>query len=357
MPATIPSLSFPSAYPTLNLTANLRQEPKDFQVTEVLGFEPSGHGEHHLVSIEKTGQNTQWVAGQLAKFVGLKPFEVGYCGRKDRHAVTTQWFSLHMPGQNTPDWSTLNIPGCTVKAFATHHKKLRPGTHEANMFKIRLAALRETTPGAERHESITTGLASSINAETSEQQLIERLNTIATQGVPNYFGYQRFGNNGQNLLQAERWLLENKSPRRDQRGIILSSARAYLFNLVLASRVKQDTWQHAIPGDALIDSLPSGPLWGRGRSTTQADALAAEQAALAPYANWLDSLEHKGLSQERRRFCLKPEAFQFTLDAFGTPDASLTLQFQLVTGAFATTVLAEIVNAVDCAAPSASNAN
>lgn len=341
MPESTPQLALPPAYAPLNLTGNLRQTPADFQVTEVLGFNLSGEGEHHLVNIEKTGQNTQWVAGQLAKFAGIKSHAVGFCGRKDRHAVTTQWFSLHMPGQQAPDWAALDIPGCNIKEIAVHNKKLRPGMHKANIFKIRLTGLKSSPSST--NDAPTVAVASK-----TEEDLIERLETIASAGVPNYFGYQRFGRNGQNLLQARKWLVENKAPRRDQRSIILSSARAFIFNQVLAARVTQKTWQTIIAGDVILADQPTGPLWGRGRSNTQEDALDIEQTALSPYADWLESLEHKGLSQERRSLVLKPAHFEFAIEHLCTPNASLTLSFELGTGAFATTVLTEILDAKDC---------
>lgn len=328
-------IAFPSAYMPLALAGNLRQTPADFNVSEVLGFTPSGDGEHHLVCIEKTGQNTQWVASELAKFAGIKSKSVGFCGRKDRHAVTTQWFSLHLPGQAEPLWQNLTIEGCTVKDTGRHNKKLRPGSHTANNFIIRLTALANTKAEPNPEENLLS-------------QLEARLEQVKTQGVPNYFGYQRFGRNGQNLTQAKRWLLENKPPRRDQQGIILSSARAFIFNQVLAERVKQNNWHQMIEGDVAIDTLPTGPLWGRGRSATQGSALTLEQAALTPFSDWLNSLEHKGLTQERRSFCLKPEHFTYTITDFDTPQATLTLSFQLGTGAFATAVLNEILTTTDC---------
>lgn len=332
-----PTLDFPTAFPPLGLRAKLRREPSDFKVTEHLGFTPSGEGEHHLLLVEKTGQNTQWIAGQLAKAVGLQPQAVGFCGRKDRHAVTRQWFSLQLPGQAAPNWQAVDIPGCVILQSTQHIKKLKPGMHAGNHFVLRLTELQDSF---ERGEAAL---------EEAKQALIDRLGQIKARGVPNYFGYQRFGRQGMNLHQAHAWLTADKSPRRDQRSIVLSSARAYLFNLALAERVKRNEWDQPLKGDVTLDEHPTGPLWGRGRSASEEEALDVEQTALADNQDWLNALEHKGLNQERRSLVLKPSKFSFELTNWGTPDAALTLEFQLETGAFATALLAEILEAVDCA--------
>ena len=80
------------------MNAKLRSTPEDFRVVEDLGYEPEGEGEHHYLYIQKRGENTDWVARQLANFCQVSPKDVAYAGKKDRHAVTEQWFSVHLPG-------------------------------------------------------------------------------------------------------------------------------------------------------------------------------------------------------------------------------------------------------------------
>ena len=82
----------PYLYAKPAVRAVIRTEPADFQVVEELNFEPSGSGEHLLLQIEKTGQNTQFIARELARLTGLRVRDISYAGLKDRHAVTTQWF-------------------------------------------------------------------------------------------------------------------------------------------------------------------------------------------------------------------------------------------------------------------------
>lgn len=96
----------------------LKANPEDFMVVEKLGFEPDGEGEHVWVNIRKTGCNTQFVADHLARFAGIHARSVVYAGLKDRHAVTEQWFCLHLPGKKTPDFSQFALEGGEVLACA-----------------------------------------------------------------------------------------------------------------------------------------------------------------------------------------------------------------------------------------------
>src|SRR5688572_17268674 len=91
------SRDFPRAFGDVNVHALFRSCPEDFQVVEELGFELAGEGEHVFLHIEKRGENTAWVADQIAQVAKVKPMDVGYCGRKDRHAITRQWFSVYLP--------------------------------------------------------------------------------------------------------------------------------------------------------------------------------------------------------------------------------------------------------------------
>ncbi|SHO19404.1 tRNA pseudouridine synthase D-tRNA pseudouridylate synthase D-tRNA-uridine isomerase D, partial [Moritella viscosa] len=81
-----------------NVTGFIKQEAADFVVIEDLGFELTGEGEHIFISIRKIGENTQYVARALAKAAGVSGKDVSYAGLKDRHAITEQWFGIHMAG-------------------------------------------------------------------------------------------------------------------------------------------------------------------------------------------------------------------------------------------------------------------
>ena len=112
-----------------------RAQPEDFQVDEILGFEPSGEGEHLYLQIKKRDQNTQWVAGLLAKLAGIKRNDVSFAGLKDRFAVTTQWFSLYLPRRELT-LAQLQHDDFEVLTLVRHNKKLRRGMHSGNQFKL-----------------------------------------------------------------------------------------------------------------------------------------------------------------------------------------------------------------------------
>lgn len=308
------SLDFPRAYGPLTASAIFRAQPEDFQVDEDLGYVPSGSGEHVFLHICKRGENTAWVAGKIAELANVNVTDVGYCGRKDRHAVTAQWFSVYLPKAPEPDWSLLNTESIQLLSASRHQHKLRRGEHQQNNFVIRLR-----------------------NVQVENRDLLQqKIESIFAQGVPNYFGEQRFGLGGNNLNEANAILVDGKRYRdKQKRGLMLSAARSYLFNQVLAARILANNWTSLLVGE--ISPPSSGPLWGRGRPLVSADLRELEQAALADWAAWCDGLEHAGLSQERRALQLLPRN-----SACSWINDDLILQFSLDAGEFATSVLREI---------------
>lgn len=300
--------------------AAFRALPEDFVVEEELDFEPSGEGEHIVIQLTKTSQNTHWVAQALAKFAQVKTMDVGYCGRKDRHAVTTQWFSLYHPQQTDLNWGHCQIDGVKIHRIDRHSRKLRVGDHSANGFTITLKNLKKT------------------------DQLLSRLEAVKC-GVPNYFGEQRFGWDGGNLKEGDAWAGKTvRIKNKKQRGLIISALRSYLFNCVLSKRVEEKNWQTILTGDVGIKGVATGPLWGRGRPLVEDQTLAIEAPILKHYSTWCEALEYCGLSQERRPLVCVPEDFdyQFVTTNLDQNSSQLRLRFRLKPGQFATSVLREI---------------
>lgn len=308
------SLEFPLAYGPLTAVATFREQAEDFQVDEDLGYVPSGSGEHVFLHIVKRGENTAWVAGKIAELAQVGINDIGYCGRKDRHAVTAQWFSVYLPKGAEPEWSLLNTASIQLLSVSRHQHKLRRGEHQQNHFVIRLR-----------------------NLQTQDRALLQqKIDTVFAQGAPNYFGEQRFGLGGNNLREAEAILVGGKRYRdKQKRGLMLSAARSYLFNQVLAARVLANNWLELLQGET--NSVPSGPLWGRGRPLVTGLQLALEQAVLSAWASWCDGLEHAGLSQERRALRLMPRHAAWAWDG-----DHLVLRFTLDAGEFATAILREL---------------
>lgn len=321
-------------------TGVLRTEPADFQVTEIPVTEPEGSGEHSWLYIRKTGANTEWVARQLAKHAAVAGSAVSYAGLKDRHAITEQWFSVHLPGKPEPEWSAVDIEGVDILNTARHSRKLKRGALIANRFKIRISSV------------------------TADSTAIEnRLSAIKRGGVPNYFAAQRFGRDGMNLIHATQ-LFEGKLRKlpRHKRGLYLSAARSALFNQVLAARVQDGSWSRLMPGDVLqlegksacfvaeeqdvalppriaaMELHPTGPMWGRGELMTQSAAREYETTRLNEYALFRAGLEKAGLNQERRSLRIRARELAWQWQ----PDNAIVIQFILSPGSFATSVLREI---------------
>ena len=339
------SEALPHAFGPPLLAANIRTTPEDFFVEEIPSFEPTGEGEHFLLTLEKRGLNTAAVAKQLAGWAGLPEMAIGYAGMKDRHAVTRQRFSVHLPRRVAPDVATLESGQLHVIEHAWHNRKLPRGALAGNRFVL---VLREVQ-----------GEREAIDA---------RLAQIAARGLPNWFGDQRFGREGGNVAAALS-MFEGRRVRRDQRSILLSAARSALFNQVLAARVQDGSWDAALEGEvwvlsgsrsvfgpepwsealagrlAAFDIHPSGPLWGAGELRSAGDCAARELSALCDtQAIALRAgLEKAELKQERRALRLLAEGLQWEwLD-----DATLRLAFSLPPGSYATALLQELGRVTD----------
>lgn len=322
-------------------TGQFRARVEDFQVIEDTGVVPDGRGEHVWLCVRKRDTNTEWLARRLAKFAGVPARAVSYAGLKDRRALTTQWFSVHLPGREEPDWEGVNSSQLEVLDHTRHARKLQRGCLRGNRFVINVTDL-----GAEPHD------------------LEARLARIAAQGVPNYFGEQRFGRDGDNIAHAAAMLSGAEIVRdRHLRGLYLSAARSVVFNATLARRVSAGTWNAAITGDVMVltgsrshfvldapdpavvervrdfDVHPSGPLWAGGETAARGEAGAVEADVLLRFATWSEGLRHAGLREERRPLRVAVDELSWE---FVTP-RTLRLRFGLPAGAYATAVLRELV--------------
>lgn len=321
-------------------TAQLKACAEDFQVDEVLDIPLSGSGEHLWLWVEKRLLNTEEAARRLAKAAGVSLRQISYAGLKDRQALTRQWFSIHLPGKSDPQLSAAEGEDLRILDIQRHSRKLQRGAHSANGFTIRLTDLK-----------------------ADQGALQARLQIIAAQGVPNYFGLQRFGENGNNLLGALEYAQRNELPvQRNLRSRLLSTGRSALFNRVLAQRVQSSTWNTAQVGDVLaftgsrsffiagpdecndprlaeLDVHPTGPLWGEGELASQAQTLHDEQQVAATLAQLCTWLERANLQQERRILRLPVRDLTWSFPA----EDCLQLQFILPPGCFATVVLRELV--------------
>lgn len=336
-------------------TGIFKFQAEDFQVVEDLGYEPCGEGEHQFVFIEKTNTNTAYVAEQLARFVNLPLRQITYAGRKDKYAVTQQWFGIHAPGKPDFDFSSFELEGVKVVKQVRHNRKLRTGQLKGNHFTITLRQV--------------------LHPEAIE----ERLQEIALNGVPNYYGEQRFGvmrlndmgevQRGGNLVMAERMVNGETIRHRNKRSMALSALRSWLFNEMLSTRLKEGTFDTALAGDALMltgsnsffihdtngeqdaaalqevqrryqtkDVSPSAPLWGKGELPTRAAAYSLEHGVANKHSEVIDFLSQCGFEQERKAIKIWPSELKWQ-----SKGDSFTVSFSLPSGCFATSVLRECV--------------
>mgnify|MGYP001821176061 CR=1 FL=1 len=319
-----------------------RTVPEDFQVDERLEVPEHATGAHWWLRIRKTSLNTKDVVRALAELSSARVRQIGYAGLKDRHAITTQWFSLPLENLDPESITERLPPGMELLEWRRARHAIRRGGLKANRFVIRLREVSGDIPGL--------------------QSARERL----AGGIPNYFGEQRFGRRGENLGRARR-LFDGTLTRvpRFKRGLYLSATRSWLFNLVLAERVRQGNWDQLLPGEAVMlhgskswfsldgapetlanrleerDIHPSGPLPGLGEPGTTGACADLEQAVLDTERALVLGLEHWRLRAERRALRLLPDALDMRHS-----DGDLELRFDLPPGTYATSVLREIADLI-----------
>lgn len=347
---------WPRAHGTAVLQAGIRHAPEHFQVDELDSFEASGEGEHLLLRVRKTGMNTAFAAKRIAHWAGVPESAIGHAGLKDRHAITTQRFSVWLPKRVAPDIARLQSDDLQVLSSHWHARKLPRGALAGNRFSILLR--------------LQDGDRAAVDA---------RLQAIAAIGVPNYFGEQRFGHHGGNidrvlqLFSAHEQGRRGPQMRREQRSLLLSAARSALFNRVLGQRVQAGSWNQPLHGEVWMlagshsvfgpesltpalqqrlqrfDIHPTAPLWGTGELRSSDDARTLELSALEDATSRClrSGLERAGLRQERRATRLCPGGLHWAWQR----DDTLQLQFALPPGSYATTVLAELGDISDAALP------
>ena len=316
----------------------LKAEFADFIVREELGYPLAGEGEFVAVKVRKTNANTLFVGEQLAKFVGISAKNMSYAGLKDRHAVTEQWFCLHLAGKETPDFSTFACEGVEILEVTRHNRKIRTGALEGNHFELLLRDVVET------------------------DELKQRLNQLQAVGFPNYFTEQRFGRDGHNLTQAQRWASGEISVKdRKKRSFYLSVARSEVFNLVVSQRIAEQQMQTVLLGDYLqlagsnsffevkaedlvqsqqrlkeSDVLLTAPLIGE--NSLELNANESEKAIVAQQENLIGLMKKERMNAARRAMLCKPQNLSWNFEPEG-----LRLKFFLNSGSYATALVRELI--------------
>lgn len=321
----------------------LRAEPEDFLVEEVPLYAPSGSGEHTFVFVEKRLRNTEDVARALARFAGVSPREVGYAGRKDRVAVTRQWFSV--PALDPARALGFEAPGVRVLEAARHGHKLRTGQLRANRFQI---------------------VVRDVDAARAERA-VRHLEALRLSGMPNRFGEQRFGRDGANAARGFAFLRGERqggrAPDRREIRFAVSALQAAVFNDALASRTlpldaveagdlaevhasggvfRVEDPEREGPRAAAGEISATGPIFGSRSLEPSGAPLERERAALR--ANGIDpdrplpSLPGLRLRGARRSLRVFPSEVEATAEA-----GVLRLGFTLPAGSYASVLLDEVL--------------
>lgn len=328
----------------------IKQVPEDFDVEEIPAYEPSGEGAFLYLWVEKRDMGAEYFVRQVARRLAVPAQEVGTAGMKDRHAVTRQMVSV--PESAEDHLSALERDGIRLLDVKRHSNKLRPGHLHGNRFRI----LIRDAEHADRLQPI--------------------LNRIQSDGLPNFYGPQRFGRDGETLklglglLRAEESLAQ---PERRQlrkpflRKLALSAAQSALFNHYLGERLHDGLLRRVLPGDVMAkwpfgglfvvadqereqtrfdarETVHAGPIFGRKTFAAGAEAAQRESATLAAAGLTAQSFRNFGkLMQGTRRHNLV--YINDLTAAIETEGVRLT--FSLPAGSYATVLLREVAKASD----------
>ncbi len=343
------------------IKARLKQEFADFRVDEILGFELSGAGDHLWVQLRKIDLSTTDTARLLAAHTRTDSQAVGYSGMKDRRGECSQWFSLPATQDIAQQLGQLQEAGIEVLQLVRNDRKLKVGSHAANRFSLRLRA-----------------------CQGSVAEFETRLKAINTQGVPNYFGAQRFGRNMSNVTQVSELMAQAleldpgqtsalRKLGRVKRGMLLSAARAYIFNHLLSTRIDEGNWNQYLSGDVLnlngtarffalkvpglwdsvlqtrlqeFDIHPTGLLAGKkdsaDRYASWGETADIEMSVLTKFPLLADGLVRFGVEASRRSLRFLPTDLSWRWEQSGENLPDLLLDFELPKGAYATSLLREL---------------
>lgn len=319
----------------------IRSRDEDFEVEEVPSYEPCGDGEHLYLWVEKRGMAPEFFARTIAQKLGVSPAAVGTAGLKDRHAVTRQWVSV--PAEVEPRLAKLEGDDVRVLRTGRHTNKLKPGHLRGNRFNI---LIRNPNP----------------DAKGSVDAILDR---IRTQGLPNFYGPQRFGREGSTLDLGWK-CLEGKASRRIRPFLFrfaLSSVQSFLFNDVLARRMWDGLFRTVLPGDVMAkwpagglfvtqdvaaeqarfdakEIVTAGPMFGK--KTFPAEGVAADREAVVLRDHGLSPASFGGFGKlvlgTRRHNLVYLDDLAAEWEADG-----LRLRFTLPAGSYATVLLREVM--------------
>ncbi|HYQ16154.1 MAG TPA: tRNA pseudouridine(13) synthase TruD [Polyangiaceae bacterium] len=336
-----PALAYPERPP---VGGRVGPEPEDFVVDELPAYAASGKGEHQYLLLRKRLLTTPELVRRVARACGVNERDVGYAGLKDKYAVTTQWLSLCT---KTPISAELDLgPGVELLSVTRHDNKLRTGHLLGNRFSITLVGVHD-------------------DALSRAQAIASRLKE---DGLPNYFGAQRFGHLGRNLPDAISWLARGGRGRnRFEQKLFPSVVQSEIFNRYLSARLalgarqliegevvrlegagamfRVDDVATEQPRFAARDLHLTGPMIGPKMRPATSAALALEQrltSELGLDERTLGALGREAPGARRDLFAPLPDLAVEALSDRAEP--ALRLVFTLPAGGYATEVLRQLTH-------------
>lgn len=323
---------------------HFRSEPEDFRVDERPLYLPCGEGEHLYIRVTKRLLSTPDLVRRVSSTVGVKVQGIGTAGLKDARAVTTQLLSLHGVPEERVSRLKLDEQILAVEVLGRHRNRLRPGHHAGNRFQLVI-------------RGVEAGAAEAVPAILQE---------LSRRGIPNYFGPQRQGKSGDNY-QIGLALLRDRSQRenmsRAKRMWYLNTFQSHLFNQILARRIDRidrvcvGDWAMKMDNGACFlvehvaqeqpradrfDISPTGILFGSRVSWATGEPGEIERAVVAEQ-DWtpeglIEAAKACGFRGERRSLRVPVVDLEWTLER-----SILTLAFSLPPGAYATSLLRELM--------------
>ncbi|MBU1658987.1 tRNA pseudouridine(13) synthase TruD [bacterium] len=308
------------------------QTPKDFIVDEVPHAVFKGKGNFLILRVKKVELTTWDMVAAFAEFLNIPAEKIGYAGLKDKHATTTQYLSFELKYERALKKFKHNQ--IQILSWTKHTHSIRMGDLAGNHFSINLYNVDDTKAG----------------------RIEKTAYKIEKNGLPNYFGYQRFGRDNDSIEQAKEMIsgelfIEDTKVKK----FLISVYQSVLFNDWLKERVtmsQEESKFILLEGDIYLSSegklftpstkplkdflekkvVPTGLLCGR-------DVYRARDAAREIEKKYDDEFLHeKGL---RREALIFPHAIKCK---YNKQNSVLNISFTLPKGSYATVFLEAIAN-------------
>jgi len=298
------------------LDFTFKQTKEDFIVDEISHRKFKGKGNFFILRIKKQSLSTWDLLSIISDILDIDEHLIGYAGLKDKNATTTQYISI--PMNKSKEYKLLNSKNIQVIETFIDDKKLKIGDLVGNRFRINL------------HD---------IDADTLPQ-IYQTLSQIQKHGMPNYFGYQRFGN--ETNFEKSKRIIEGEEILKDKKleKFMKLAYQSYFFNGWLASRIelskdKKSNKLQALQGDVfnLHDRATiTGLLPGR-------DIIRAKEEAREIEEKFDDIfIQEKGY---RRDAWIKPSDIK---NKYNKEQNTMVVEFTLPKSSYATVFIENIAN-------------